>query len=82
VAGTSQANRKGCPLVMEDLRRSRLRIKLGDLLEYMEGAEELATGIVREHLEYTAMAEAVRNAADVVLMACEVEAYGEHKSGD
>ena len=67
---------------MEDLPRNRLRIKLGDLLEYMEGAEEVATGIAREHLEYTAMAEAVRNALDVVLMACEVEAHGEHKSCD
>ena len=67
---------------MEDPRRNRLRMMLGDLLEYMEGAEELATGIAREHLEYTAMAEAVRNAADVVLMACEVEAYGERRSND
>jgi hypothetical protein len=67
---------------MEDLPRNRLRIKLGDLLEYMEGAEELATGIAREYLEYTAMAEAVRNALDIVLMACEVEAYGEHRSND
>jgi hypothetical protein len=67
---------------MEDLPRNRLRIMLGDLLEHMEGAEELATNIAREHLEYTAMAEAVRNATDVVLMACEVEAYGERKSGD
>ena len=67
---------------MEDLRRSRLRIKLGDLLEYMEGAEELATGIAQEHVGYTAMAEAVRNATDVVLMACEVEAYGERRSND
>ena len=55
---------------------------LGDLLEYMEGAEELATGIAQEYLEYTAMAEAVRNATDVVLMACEVEAYGERRSND
>ena len=67
---------------MGDLARNRLRMMLGDLLEYMEGAEEVATGIAREHLEYTAMAEVVRNALDVVLMACEVEAHGEHKSGD
>ena len=77
-----QPNRKGCPILMEDLPTNRLRIKLGDLLEHMEGAEEVATGIAREHLEYTAMAEVVRNALDVVLMACEVEAHGEHKSGD
>ena len=55
---------------------------LGDLLEYMEGAEELATGIAREYLEYTAMAEAVRNETEIVLMACEVEAYGESRSND
>ena len=55
---------------------------LGDLLEHMEGAEELATGIAREYLEYTAMAEAVRNATEIVLMACEVEAYGERRSND
>ena len=67
---------------MEDLPRNRLRIMLGDLLEHMEGAEEVATGIAREYLEYTAMAEAVRNATDIVFMACEAEAYGERKSGD
>ena len=67
---------------MEDLPRNRLRIMLGDLLEYMEGAEEVATGIARENLEYTAMAEAVRNTKEIVLMACEVEAHGERKSGD
>jgi hypothetical protein len=67
---------------MEDLHRNRLRIMLGDLLEYMEGAEEVATGIAREYLEYTAMAEAVRNATEIVLMACEVEAYGERRSND
>jgi hypothetical protein len=67
---------------MEDLPRNRLRMNLGDLLEHMEVAEELATKIAREHLEYTAMAEAVGKAADVVLMACEAEAYSERKSGD
>ena len=67
---------------MGDLARNTLRMMLGDLLEYMEGAEELATKISREHLEYTAMAQAVGEAADVVLMACEAEAYGEDKSGD
>jgi hypothetical protein len=67
---------------MEDVPRNRLRIMLGDLLEYMEGAEEVATGIAREYIEYTAMAEAVRNATEIVLMACEVEAYGERRSND
>jgi hypothetical protein len=67
---------------MEDLPRNRLRIMLGDLLEYMEGADEVANGIAREYIEYTAMAEAVRNATEIVLMACEVEAYGERRSID
>ena len=67
---------------MEDLRSNRLRMMLGDLLEHMEGAEEVATGISREYLEYTAMAQAVRNATEIVLMACEVEAYGEGRSND
>ena len=67
---------------MEDLRRNALRMMLGDLLEHMEDAEELATKIAREYLAYTAMAEVVRNATDVVLMACEVEAHGERSSGD
>jgi hypothetical protein len=67
---------------MGDLARNRLRMMLGDLLEYMEGAEGLATKIAREHVEYTAMAQAVGKAADVVLMACEAEAYGEDESGD
>jgi hypothetical protein len=67
---------------MEDLRSNRLRMMLGDLLEHMEGAEEVASGIAREYLEYTAMAQAVRNATEIVLMACEVEAYGEGRSND
>jgi hypothetical protein len=67
---------------MKDLPRNRLRIMLGNLLECMEGADEVATGIAREYIEYTAMAEAVRNATEIVLMACEVEAYGERKSND
>ena len=67
---------------MEELPRNTLRMMLGDLLEHMEGAEALATKIAREHLEYAAMAQLVRDATDVVLVACEVEAYGERKSGD
>ena len=67
---------------MGDLARSRLTMMLGDLLEYMESAEELATKVAREHVEYTAMTQAVGKAADVVLMACEAEAYSERKSGD
>ena len=69
-------------ILMGDLARNRLRMMLGDLLEHMEGAEEVATGIAREYLEYTAMAQAVRNATEIVLMACEVEAYGEPRSND
>jgi hypothetical protein len=67
---------------MEDLHRNELRILLGDLLDYMEGAEKLATGIARAHLEYRAMAEAVLSATDIVLMAYEAEAYGERGVGE
>ncbi len=67
---------------MEELPRNVLRMMLGDLLEQMEVAEELATKIAREHLQYTAMAEVVRDATEVVMVACEVQAYGERKSVD
>jgi len=45
---------------------------LGELLGYMEGAQEVASGISQEYLEYEAMAEAVRSATDIVAMACEL----------
>jgi len=55
---------------------------LGELLDHMEGAQEVASGIAQKYPEYEAMAEAVSNAADMVAMACEVEAYGQSESDD
>jgi hypothetical protein len=67
---------------MEDPSRNRLRTMLGELLDHMEGAQEVASGIAQNYPEYRAMAEAVRSATDMVAMACELEAYGERESGD
>ena len=61
---------------MESQARNRLRTMLGELLDYMEGAQEVASGIAHEYPEYEAMADEVRKATDMVAMACEVEAYG------
>ena len=58
----------------EDPSRNRLRTMLGELLDHMEGAQEVASGIVQEYPKYRAMAEAVRSATDMVTMACELEA--------
>jgi hypothetical protein len=52
------------------------------LLDHMEGAQEVASELAQEYPEYEAMAEAVRKAADMVAMACEVEAYGQSESDD
>jgi hypothetical protein len=39
---------------------------LGELLDHMEGAQKVASGIAQEYPEYEAMAEAaLRNATDV-----------------
>ena len=67
---------------MEDPSRNRLRTMLGELLDHMEGAQEVASGIAQKYPEYRAMAEAERSATDMVAMACELEAYGERESGD
>ena len=67
---------------MEDPSRKRLRVRLGELLDRLEGAQEVASGIAQEYSEYEAMAEAVRSATDMVAMACELEAYGERESDD
>jgi hypothetical protein len=67
---------------MEDAGREKRWIMLGELLEHMEGAQEVASGLARERPEYAAMAEAVRGAADMVSMACELEAYGEPEIED
>jgi hypothetical protein len=44
--------------------------------------EEVASGIAQGYPEYEAMAEAVRKATDMVMMACEAEAYGEREGDD
>ena len=65
-----------------DLARNRLRTMLGELVDHMEGAQDVASRIAQEYPEYEAMAQAVRSATDVVAMACELEAYGERESDD
>jgi hypothetical protein len=67
---------------MEDPARNSLRTMLGELLDHLEGAQEVASGIAQKHPEYRAMAAAVRNATDMVAMACELEDYGERESDD
>jgi hypothetical protein len=49
---------------------------LGELLDHMEGAREVASGIAHKYPEYEAMAEEVRKATEMVAMACEVEVHG------
>ena len=65
-----------------DLARNRLRTMLGELVDHMEGAQDVASRIAQEYPEYEAMAQAVRSATDVVAMACELEAYGEREGDD
>lgn len=67
---------------MEEPATDRLRIMLGDLLDHMEGAQEVASRIAQEYSEYEAMAEEMRKATDMVAMACELEAYGQRKDDD
>ena len=55
---------------------------LGELLDHMEGAQKVASGIAQEYPEYEAMAQAVSNAKDMVAMACELEAYGKREGDD
>jgi hypothetical protein len=62
---------------MEDTGRDRLRTRLGELLNRMVGVEEVANRIVQEYPEFEAMAEAVREAAETVAMAHELEAHRE-----
>jgi hypothetical protein len=66
----------------DDQARNRLRTMLGELLDHMEGAQEVASEIALDYPEYEAMAEAVGKANDMVAMVCELEAYGEHESDD
>ena len=58
----------------EDPARNRLRTMLGELLDHMEGAQEVASRIAQKYPDYEAMAEVVRSATDMVTMACELEA--------
>jgi len=51
---------------MEDPTGNRLRTMLGELLDHMEGAQEIASEIAQEHPEYEAMAKAVDSATDMV----------------
>ena len=67
---------------MEDPARNKLRTMLGELLDHMQGADEVASGIAQEYPEDRAMADAVSSATEMVAMACEVEAYGEREEDD
>ena len=67
---------------MEEPPRIGLRAMLGELLDHMEGAREVASGIAHEYPEYEAMAEEVCEATEMVGMACEVEAYGQYEDDD
>jgi hypothetical protein len=67
---------------VEDPARNRLRIMLGELLDHMEGTQDVASGIAQEYPEYEAMAEEVRKATDMVAMACGLEGYGESEGDD
>jgi len=62
---------------MADAGSEKRRIMLGELLEHIEVAQEVASGLARESPEYAAMAEAVCRVMDMVSMACELEAYGD-----
>lgn len=67
---------------MEDPARNRLRTMLGELLDHIEGAQEVASGIAQEYPEYEAMFESVQGAAKMVAMAYELEAHGQCESDD
>lgn len=56
--------------------------QVGELLDHTEGAAEVASGMVQEHVEYRAMTEAVHSATEMVSMACELEAYGTPEDDD
>ena len=60
-------------------RATQIRTMLGELLDHMEGAQEVASGIAHEYPEYEAMAEAVSNATEMVAMARELEAHDQRE---
>ena len=68
--------------MLDDPTGNRLRTMLGELLDHLEGAKEVASGIAQEYPEYEGMAQAISNAKDMVAMACELEAYGKRESDD
>jgi hypothetical protein len=65
---------------MVEKAANTLRTMLGELLDHMEGAQDVASGVAQEYPDYEAVAQAVSNATDMVAMACEVEAYGQRES--
>ena len=67
---------------MEDPNGHRLRVMLSELLDHMEGAREVASGIAQQYPEYEAMAEAVSNATEMVAMARELAAHDQSESDD
>jgi hypothetical protein len=67
---------------MADPTSNRLRTMLGELLDHIEGAQEVASGTAHEYPEYEAMAEAVSNATEMEAIACGLEAYGQGESDD
>jgi hypothetical protein len=67
---------------MEELGRDRLRTMLGELLDHMESAEEVTSGIAQRYPEYEAMSEAVRSATEMAPMAYELESYDEGEDDD
>ena len=54
---------------------------LGELLNHMEGAQEVASGIARVP-QVRGDAQVVRSATNMVAMACELEAYGKREGDD
>ena len=67
---------------MEDPARNRMRSMLRELLDYMKGAQDVASGIAQKYPEYEAMAEEVHKATDMVAMASDLEAYDEREGDD
>jgi hypothetical protein len=59
---------------MKEPSKSRLGTMLSELLDHMEGDQEVASGFAQKYPEYEAMAEAVSDATDMVAMAGELEA--------
>src|SRR5215204_1909138 len=65
---------------MEDAGRKKRQNMLGELLEHLESAQEVASRLAREYPAYAALAEMARSASELVTMAYESEAYGQPES--